>query len=158
MTDLKFGLGFFGFLKIIFIIWKRRFENFTYHIAYFSGLNDQYEMSIIRSTGQECATMRGNGKFEIPDESTERTPLEGTALADDLLGRCQKLLDELEAFRSFIEKSKESSPSSNAVHTMEIKHFHTTVLTEMKSLQKVREISKHCSYSNHSSVMMIFNS
>ena len=37
---------------------------------------------------------------------------EGTALAEDLVSRCQKLLDELEAFRSFIQETKDGTSSS----------------------------------------------
>ncbi len=57
---------------------------------------------------------------------------DGTALAEDLLARCKTLLNELEAFRAFVEERRtEQEP------VVDIRRFHTSVGTELKSLQKV---------------------
>lgn len=64
---------------------------------------------------------------------------DGTALAEDLLARCQALLKELEGFRSFVEERRAEQESA-----VEIRKFQTSVGTELKSLQKVRlRIPKH---------------
>ena len=57
-------------------------------------------------------------------------PSEGASLAEDLLKRCHLLLSELEDFKSYlIKESKE-----NAV---ELKPFRNSVISEIKSLEKV---------------------
>ena len=67
--------------------------------------------------------------------TSETTPIKGTVLVKDLLARCQKLLDELEAFRLHLEEAKQGQ---QAEHAVDIKQFHGPVATEMRSLQKVR--------------------
>ena len=58
----------------------------------------------------------------------------GSALAEDLLARCQTLLDELENFRIFVaEQRLEQEPA------VDIHKFQTSVATEHKSLQKLAD-------------------
>lgn len=64
--------------------------------------------------------------------NTEATSIEGNALAEDLLARCQTLLNELEDFRKFVtEQRLEQDPA------VDIHKFQTSVATEHKSLQKL---------------------
>ena len=66
--------------------------------------------------------------------NTEATSTEGSALAEDLLARCQTLLNELEDFEKFvIEQRLEQEP------TVDIHKFQTSVATEHKSLQKLAD-------------------
>ena len=67
-------------------------------------------------------------------ELSHTTSTEGTTLVEWLLKRCQTLLDELEAFRVFLEDAKQGQ---KAEHLVDIKQFYSPVATEMKSLQKV---------------------
>jgi len=61
-----------------------------------------------------------------------QTILDGTALAEDLLAKCKTLLNELEAFRAFVdERRTEQEP------VVDIRKFQTSVGTELKSLLKV---------------------
>lgn len=62
---------------------------------------------------------------------------EGPALMEDLLHRCQTLLDELNKFKTFIEKAKEQGPKIKSEYVADTKHFHAVVQTELGSLQKV---------------------
>lgn len=57
---------------------------------------------------------------------------EGHTLADNLLARCQKLLHELEEFRSFVNERK-----AEQEHAVDIRKFQTSVNNEYRSLQKV---------------------
>ena len=82
--------------------------------------------------------MSAEVQYDVPKEKVENLPSEGTALANNLLKRCQRLLDELESFRCFIEEAKKNGSSSHTENVVDIKQFHVPVLTEMKSLQKVR--------------------
>ena len=53
------------------------------------------------------------------------------ARVDDLLARCHNLLNELEQFQTYlVERKKE--------HTVELRHFRNSVLSELKSLERVR--------------------
>ena len=64
----------------------------------------------------------------------EATSTEGSALAEDLLARCQTLLDELQDFRDFVtEQRLEQEPA------VDIHKFQTSVATEFKSLQKLAD-------------------
>lgn len=66
----------------------------------------------------------------------ESTPTGGTALAEYLLTKCQTLLNELEAFSTFVTEQKlEQDPAA------ETRKFQNSVATELKSLQKVQEPS-----------------
>ena len=99
--------------------------------------------------------MSAGSEDAVRVEKVEISPVEGTALVEDLLKRCRKLLDELESFGSFIQEAKQNGPSSHAENIVDIKQFHGPVLTEMKSLQKVRRsisdlspsVFAHCSIS-----------
>ena len=52
----------------------------------------------------------------------------------DLLTKCHSLLDEIQQFRDYlIEHKKEKE--------VEIRHFQTTILSERKSIEKVRRPS-----------------
>ena len=65
---------------------------------------------------------------------TEITSTNGSALAEDLLARCQNLLHELEEFRIFMTKQRrEQEP------TVDIHKFEASVATEHKSLQKLAD-------------------
>lgn len=64
--------------------------------------------------------------------SMEATSTEGIALAEELLARCQSLLNELEEFEKFMsEHMSEQEPA------IDIHKFQTSVATEHKSLQKL---------------------
>ena len=64
--------------------------------------------------------------------SIKTMSINGSALAEDLLARCQTLLDELENFRIFVaEQRLEQEPA------VDIRKFQTSVVTEHKSLQKL---------------------
>ena len=63
---------------------------------------------------------------------------EGTVLAKDLLQRCQDLLAELKQFNDFLKEAKIGVPGNAAEYGVDIKQFHSSVQTELKSLQKVR--------------------
>lgn len=64
--------------------------------------------------------------------STKTASTEGSALAEDLLARCQSLLNELEDFRKFVtEQRSEQEPA------VDIHKFQTSIATEHKSLQKL---------------------
>ena len=65
----------------------------------------------------------------VPTE-TSSTLADGTILVEDLLKKCEDLLDELDQFRTFLVESKKQ----NAV---EIRQFHNSVLSELKSLERV---------------------
>ena len=62
--------------------------------------------------------------------ATEATPADGTILVEDLIAKCHTLLNELEEFRSFITDRRQE-------HAVDIRQFHTPVISELKSLQKV---------------------
>ena len=66
--------------------------------------------------------------------NTEATSSEGSSLAEDLLARCQTLLNELEEFRNFVTKQDSEQESAVDIHK-----FQTSVATEHKSLQKLAE-------------------
>lgn len=54
----------------------------------------------------------------------------GTAIAEELLGQCHQLLSELEEFRIFLtERRKEQ--------IVDIRQFHNSVRSELKSLERV---------------------
>ena len=57
---------------------------------------------------------------------------EGSALAEDLLTRCQSLLNELEEFRKFMSERRSVQEPAVDIHK-----FQTSVATEYKSLQKL---------------------
>lgn len=60
---------------------------------------------------------------------------DGTDLAESLLTKCQTLLSELEAFRTFVdERAAEQEP------VVDIRKFQTSVGTELKSLHKVHPL------------------
>ena len=66
--------------------------------------------------------------------NTEATSTVGSALAEDLLARCQCLLNELEDFRKFLtEQRLEQEPA------VDIHKFQASVVTEHKSLQKLAD-------------------
>lgn len=53
-------------------------------------------------------------------------------LVEDLLKKCHGLLDELEQFRTFLTERKQNPK-------VEIRQFTNSILSELKSLEKVRE-------------------
>lgn len=68
-------------------------------------------------------------------ESVTNTEIDltaGTALAEDLLARCQTLLNELQDFTRFV--TEQQSVQEPAV---DIRKFQSSVRTEHRSLQKV---------------------
>ena len=73
-------------------------------------------------------TLAGSAK------DTESPLADGTALAEDLLSKCQILLTELEAFGTFIAEQKLEQDSA-----ADTRKFQNSVVTELKSLQKVQE-------------------
>ena len=62
----------------------------------------------------------------------------GTALAHDLLCRCRSLLGELEEFSDLLKEAKSEVARNPDEYGVDIKHFHGSVQTELKSLEKVR--------------------
>ncbi|KAL8667162.1 MAG: hypothetical protein Q9168_007307, partial [Polycauliona sp. 1 TL-2023] len=54
----------------------------------------------------------------------------GTLLAEDLVNKCEKLLNELEAYRSYLAQSKQTQ------HNVEVKPFRNSIAAELKSLEK----------------------
>lgn len=66
----------------------------------------------------------------------------GTALAEDLLAKCQILLNELEAFSTFVAEQI-FEPESVA----ETRKFQNSVATELKSLKRVSSPSYVLSFS-----------
>ena len=61
---------------------------------------------------------------------SQSTATDGTVLVQDLLQKCHSLLSELEQFRTFLaERQKE--------HSIEIRQFHGSVQSELRSLVKV---------------------
>jgi len=88
--------------------------------------------SIMAMEGDVCI---GSGAAE-GIMNIESTPTGGTALAEYLLTKCQTLLNELEAFSTFVTEQKlEQDPAA------ETRKFQNSVATELKSLQKVQEPS-----------------
>ena len=65
-------------------------------------------------------------------DDDSKSMVDGTALAEALLSKCQSLLGELEEFRRFVERR-----SSEREHAVDIRKFQTSVSTEQKSLLKV---------------------
>ena len=60
------------------------------------------------------------------EEDTEKEK----PFVENLLAKCHTLLNELEEFRTFLaERNKE--------HTVELRQFRSSVLSELKSLEKV---------------------
>lgn len=73
-------------------------------------------------------------RITIGSTNTKATTAEGSALAEDLLGRCRGLLNELEDFRKFVAEQRLEQE-----HAVDIHKFQTSVSTEYKSLQKLAE-------------------
>ena len=78
----------------------------------------------------------GSAERGITSDSanTEAMSTEGSALAEDLLARCQILLNELEDFRKFVTQQKLEQETA-----VDINKFQTSVTTEHRSLQKLAE-------------------
>ena len=62
---------------------------------------------------------------------TPRIAADGAILVEDLLKRCHDLLNELAQFRTFLVESKKQI-------AVEIRQFHNSVRSELKSLEKVQ--------------------
>ena len=61
---------------------------------------------------------------------------EGIVIAEELLGQCYQLLSELEEFQTFLtERRKEQ--------IVDIRQFHNSVRSELKSLERVCKPSRH---------------
>lgn len=65
----------------------------------------------------------------IKSSSSEARQSEATILADQLLQNCHQLLYELEEFQKFLAEKKDS--------IVDIRTFHSSVFSELKSLEKV---------------------
>ena len=66
----------------------------------------------------------------VNEDTTTQPTLDDSDRAAGLLKRCRILLSELEAFRTFLtERRKE--------HAVEIRPFYSSILSELKSLEKV---------------------
>ncbi len=70
----------------------------------------------------------------IGSKNTESTSTEGVTLAEDLLARCQSLLNELKDFRKFVTEQRLERESAVDLHK-----FQTSITTEHKSLQKLAD-------------------
>ena len=64
--------------------------------------------------------------------SLNTTLNDGTLRAEDLVKRCDKLLDELEAYQRYLTQSKQG-------HNVEVKPFRNSIAAELKSLEKVND-------------------
>ncbi|KAG8530426.1 uncharacterized protein KY384_004928 [Bacidia gigantensis] len=64
------------------------------------------------------------------------TSSEGTGLAEDLLERCQKLLDELQSFHAYLDAAKSRTSARLSERNVDIRQFQSLVMTERNSLQK----------------------
>ena len=65
---------------------------------------------------------------------TSATSADGAILVEDLLKKCQNLLNELAQFHTFLVESKKQN-------VVEIRHFQNSILSELKSLERVRSLS-----------------
>ncbi|KAL9013945.1 MAG: hypothetical protein Q9173_001382 [Seirophora scorigena] len=68
---------------------------------------------------------------ELDSPSNKASPLDGAVLADDLVMRCQELLDELDAFQKYLIECKRE-------HSVELKPFRHSISAELKFLEKLR--------------------
>ena len=68
--------------------------------------------------------------LENHDRDQETAPLPA-ANVDDLLIQCHRLLKELELFQEFLVERKRE-------HTVELRQFRSSIISELKSLQRVR--------------------
>ena len=70
-------------------------------------------------------------------------PKDPAISVDSLLSQCHELLSELEAFRDFLDQAKKKPallPSGSYGNGLvDIRQFHSSILAESKSLQKVGE-------------------
>ncbi|KAL8843248.1 MAG: hypothetical protein Q9176_002201 [Flavoplaca citrina] len=64
--------------------------------------------------------------------SSKTTLNDGTLLAENLVKRCDKLLEELEAYQRYLTQSKQG-------HNVEVKPFRNSIAAELKSLEKVND-------------------
>lgn len=61
----------------------------------------------------------------------------GVVVAEELLGQCHQLLSELEEFQNFLtERRKEQ--------VVDIRQFQNSIRSELKSLERVCELSSSC--------------
>ena len=60
---------------------------------------------------------------------TKASQSDGAILAGDLLTKCHQMLSELEEFKVFLSKQKKE-------HAVDVRQFHSSVLSELKSLEK----------------------
>jgi len=78
----------------------------------------------------DCVTMGDReGELTTPAHTD-------TVRVEDLLRNCHVLLNELEAFRSFLVQRKKE-------HTVEIRQFRNSIQSELKSLEKVRSLPSY---------------
>ena len=75
-------------------------------------------------------TLENNGQ----DQETASLP---AANVDDLLIQCHRLLKELELFQEFLVERKRE-------HTVELRQFRSSIISELKSLQRVRRFPTVC--------------
>ena len=73
-------------------------------------------------------------RITIGSANTEPISTEGSTLAEDLLARCQSLLNELKDFRNFVTEQRLERESAVDLHK-----FQTSITTEHKSLQKLAD-------------------
>ena len=76
---------------------------------------------------ERCTSHKHSVTTETPASSAD-----GAILVEDLLKRCHDLLNELDRFRTFIAESKKEK-------VIEIRQFQNSVLSELKSLERVRK-------------------
>lgn len=65
----------------------------------------------------------------------QRPKGKGIVIAEDLLGQCHQLLSELEEFHAFLTQRRKEQ-------IVDIRQFHNSVRSELKSLERVCEPSK----------------
>ncbi|KAL8868898.1 MAG: hypothetical protein Q9198_008025 [Flavoplaca austrocitrina] len=74
--------------------------------------------------------------------SSKTTLNDGTLLAENLVKRCDKLLEELEAYQRYLTQSKQG-------HNVEVKPFRNSIAAELKSLEKLRSADPNADRTIH---------
>ncbi len=76
--------------------------------------------------------------LEALTDTTDRSSVQGAILAENLVERCQELLNELEAFQKYLRECKQEQ-------SVELKPFRNSIAAELKSLERVSDRSQSLS-------------
>lgn len=66
-------------------------------------------------------------------DTTDESSVQGAIVAENLVERCHKLLNELEAFQKHLQECKQEQ-------TVELKPFRSSIAAELKSLERVSDL------------------